>query len=88
MLTINVLNIPITFIPWEVFLFCRKLQSVSHIIIDEVHERDLLCDFLMVVVKDLVALRPDLRVILMSATLNAEKFSKYFSKIQVHQYRK
>nr|XP_022340019.1 ATP-dependent RNA helicase DHX36-like [Crassostrea virginica] len=56
-----------------------KLQSVSHIIIDEVHERDLLCDFLMVVVKDLVALRPDLRVILMSATLNAEKFSKYFN---------
>ena len=61
---------------------------MSHIIIDEVHERDLLCDFLMVVVKDLVALRPDLRGILMSATLNAEKFSKYFSTIQVHQDRK
>ncbi|XP_062607434.1 LOW QUALITY PROTEIN: ATP-dependent DNA/RNA helicase DHX36-like [Saccostrea cucullata] len=55
------------------------LKSVSHIIIDEVHERDLLCDFLMVVVKDLVAVRADLRVILMSATLNAEKFSKYFN---------
>lgn len=57
----------------------QKLKSVSHIIIDEVHERDLLCDFLMVVVKDLVALRPDLRVIVMSATLNAEKFSQYFN---------
>lgn len=55
---------------------------MSHIIIDEVHERDLLCDFLMVVVKDLVALRPDLRVIVMSATLNAEKFSQYFSEFR------
>lgn len=60
-------------------------MSVSHIIIDEVHERDLLCDFLMVVVNDLVALRPDLRVIVMSATLNAEKFSKYFSEFRYFQ---
>ncbi|XP_048776518.2 ATP-dependent DNA/RNA helicase DHX36-like isoform X2 [Ostrea edulis] len=55
------------------------LKSASHIIIDEVHERDVLCDFLMVVVKDLLAIRPDLRIILMSATLNAEKFSNYFN---------
>lgn len=58
---------------------------MSHIIIDEVHERDLLCDFLMVVVKELVALRPDLRVIVMSATLNAEKFSQYFSEFRYFQ---
>lgn len=58
---------------------------MSHIIIDEVHERDLLCDFLMVVVKDLVALRPDLHVIVMSATLNAEKFSQYFSEFRYFQ---
>ncbi|CAH1775187.1 unnamed protein product [Owenia fusiformis] len=54
------------------------LQDTSHIILDEVHERDLLCDFLMVILKDLLVQRPDLKLVLMSATLNAEQFSEYF----------
>ncbi len=49
-------------------------------IIDEIHERDLQSDFLMIVVKDLIKVRKDLKLILMSATLNAEQFSQYYSK--------
>ncbi|XP_040830767.1 ATP-dependent DNA/RNA helicase DHX36 isoform X2 [Ochotona curzoniae] len=54
------------------------LSSVSHIVLDEIHERNLQSDVLMTVVKDILNFRSDLKVILMSATLNAEKFSEYF----------
>ncbi|XP_063061354.1 ATP-dependent DNA/RNA helicase DHX36 [Engraulis encrasicolus] len=54
------------------------LSSISHLVLDEIHERNLQSDVLLVIVKDLLAVRDDLKVILMSATLNAEKFSKYF----------
>ncbi|XP_029423024.1 ATP-dependent DNA/RNA helicase DHX36 isoform X5 [Nannospalax galili] len=55
-----------------------RLSSVSHIVLDEIHERNLQSDVLMTVIKDLLNFRSDLKVILMSATLNAEKFSEYF----------
>ncbi|KAM8954331.1 ATP-dependent DNA/RNA helicase DHX36 [Pelodytes ibericus] len=55
-----------------------KLTNVSHIVIDEIHERNLQSDILMAIVKDVLICRRDLKVILMSATLNAEKFSQYF----------
>ncbi|KAL2095688.1 hypothetical protein ACEWY4_007836 [Coilia grayii] len=54
------------------------LSSISHLVLDEIHERNLQSDVLLVIVKDLLAVRDDLKVVLMSATLNAEKFSKYF----------
>ncbi|VDL26538.1 unnamed protein product [Hymenolepis diminuta] len=54
------------------------LQSVSHIVVDEVHEREMLGDFLMAMLKRILPMRPDLRVILMSATLNSMKFSEFF----------
>lgn len=44
----------------ELFLFCLQ-----------VHERDLQTDFLLVILRDLLPKRPDLRVVLMSATLQA-----------------
>ena len=56
----------------------KCLNGVSHLIIDEVHERDLHTDFLMAIIKDTLKIRPDFRLILMSATLNANAFSKYF----------
>ncbi|XP_071999076.1 ATP-dependent DNA/RNA helicase DHX36 isoform X2 [Engystomops pustulosus] len=56
----------------------QQLSGVSHIVLDEVHERNLQSDMLMAIVKDLLKCRADLKVILMSATLNAEKFSQYF----------
>lgn len=59
------------------------LQTVSHIIIDEVHERSEESDFLLLILKDLLKKRKDLRVILMSATLNAKLFSDYFGYVPV-----
>lgn len=56
----------------------RNLRGVSHVIVDEIHERGMNEDFLLIVLKDLLPHRPDLRLILMSATLNAELFSSYF----------
>uniref|UniRef100_A0A665TY72 ATP-dependent DNA/RNA helicase DHX36 n=1 Tax=Echeneis naucrates TaxID=173247 RepID=A0A665TY72_ECHNA len=56
----------------------RLLSSISHLVLDEIHERNLQSDVLLIIVKELLNLRDDLKIILMSATLNAEKFSKYF----------
>jgi HrpA-like RNA helicase len=44
----------------------------------KVHERDLNTDFLLIILKDLLARRKSLKVVLMSATLNADTFSSYF----------
>ncbi|GMF37754.1 unnamed protein product [Phytophthora fragariaefolia] len=59
----------------------RQLSGVSHVIVDEVHERNVDTDFLLSILRDLLPQRPDLRVILMSATMNSELFVKYFSSI-------
>lgn len=53
-------------------------DEVTHIVIDEVHERSIESDFLLIVLKQLVLQRPDLKVVLMSATLDAEKISAFF----------
>ncbi|TSK22801.1 DExH-box ATP-dependent RNA helicase DExH1 [Bagarius yarrelli] len=57
-----------------------QLSGVTHVIVDEVHERTEESDFLLLVLKDLMLQRSDLKIILMSATLNAELFSQYFHK--------
>lgn len=54
------------------------LSSISHLVLDEIHERNLQSDVLLTIVKDLLDQRDDLKIVLMSATLNAEKFSRYF----------
>ncbi|KAL7225922.1 hypothetical protein ACSBR1_021134 [Camellia fascicularis] len=54
------------------------LTGVSHLLVDEIHERGMNEDFLLIILRDLLPRRPDLRLILMSATINAELFSKYF----------
>ncbi|KAK6802454.1 hypothetical protein RDI58_000234 [Solanum bulbocastanum] len=56
----------------------RNLDGITHVFVDEIHERGMNEDFLLIVLKDLLPRRPDLRLILMSATLNAELFSSYF----------
>ncbi|KAL0425353.1 UNVERIFIED_CONTAM: DExH-box ATP-dependent RNA helicase DExH3 [Sesamum radiatum] len=56
----------------------RNLKGTTHVIVDEIHERGMNEDFLLIVLKDLLPRRPELRLILMSATLNAELFSSYF----------
>ncbi|KAG0582274.1 hypothetical protein KC19_3G048000 [Ceratodon purpureus] len=54
------------------------LAGVSHVIIDEVHERDVDTDFLLVVIRELLNHSPSLRVVIMSATLDASVFTRYF----------
>ncbi|RPB17409.1 P-loop containing nucleoside triphosphate hydrolase protein [Morchella conica CCBAS932] len=55
------------------------LEEVTHLVLDEVHERSIDSDFLMIVLKKLLSRRKDLKVVLMSATVDAEKFSKYLN---------
>ena len=55
------------------------LSGASHIIVDEVHERDLHTDFLLLLVKNLLAARPGLKVLLMSASVDPTVFASYFA---------
>ncbi|XP_076292712.1 ATP-dependent DNA/RNA helicase DHX36 isoform X2 [Lasioglossum baleicum] len=55
------------------------LNNYSHIILDEIHERTTEIDFTMALLKLIMSKRPDLKVLLMSATLNSESFSKYYN---------
>ena len=57
----------------------RSLADVSHVIIDEVHERSLDTDFLLVLLRDVLRKRSDLKLVLMSATLDAKMFEDYFA---------
>ncbi|XP_027855223.1 putative ATP-dependent RNA helicase DHX34 [Xiphophorus couchianus] len=63
----------------------KILDQYQVVIVDEVHERHLHCDFLLGVLRSLLAERPDLRLILMSATINIKLFSEYFRSAPVLQ---
>ena len=54
------------------------LDSITHVIIDEVHERNLDGDVLMALLKQLLPSTPHLRLVLMSATLDTDRFSSYW----------
>jgi ATP-dependent helicase HrpA len=56
----------------------RDLREYDTLIIDEAHERSLNIDFLLGYLKRLVARRPDLKVVITSATIDAERFSRHF----------
>ncbi len=60
------------------FLTEPDLSSYSALIIDEAHERTLSTDVLFGLVKDIARFRPDLKLLISSATLDAEKFSEFF----------
>lgn len=54
------------------------LTGISHVIVDEVHERDINTDFLLILLKMLLNKSQEIKVVVMSATVNSEKFSQYF----------
>jgi uncharacterized membrane protein YgcG len=55
-----------------------ELENMTHVFVDEVHERSIESDFLLMVLRDLLVKRPSLRIVLMSATLDADLFHRYF----------
>ncbi|VVD01214.1 unnamed protein product [Leptidea sinapis] len=61
----------------------QGLTSFSHIILDEVHERDTHVDLAMCMLKKILEVRKDLKLILMSATLDADVLSTYFDDCPV-----
>jgi len=61
------------------------LNNISHVLLDEVHERDINNDFLMIVLRDLLRRRQGLKVVLMSATMNLDLFRTYFDNCPVIQ---
>ncbi|WP_170139001.1 ATP-dependent RNA helicase HrpA [Marinomonas piezotolerans] len=61
----------------------KFLQNYDTIIIDEAHERSLNIDFLLGYLKRVLANRPDLKVIVTSATIDVERFSRHFNNAPV-----
>ncbi|CAH8484978.1 unnamed protein product [Heterobilharzia americana] len=74
--------------PYGSILFCtvgtmaRKmeggLRGVSHVIVDEIHERDVNTDFMLILLREMIRVNKNLRLILMSATIDISMFSDYF----------
>ncbi|XP_073454994.1 pre-mRNA-splicing factor ATP-dependent RNA helicase DHX16 [Aquarana catesbeiana] len=65
------------------FLTEPDLAGYSVVIIDEAHERTLHTDVLFGLIKDIARFRPDLKVLVSSATLNTERFSSFFDDAPV-----
>ena len=56
----------------------KALEGISHVFVDEVHERSLDTDFLLALLREALPLIPKLKVVCMSATLDANVFTNYF----------
>lgn len=59
------------------------LKKLTHLILDEVHEREHSTDLLLIAIRDGLKIHRHLKLILMSATLNARKFCEYFDNCPV-----
>ncbi|KAK2857300.1 hypothetical protein FQN49_004837 [Arthroderma sp. PD_2] len=57
----------------------QDFDNVTHLVLDEVHERTIDGDFLLIVLRRLLDTRADLKLILMSATVDAKRFSDYLN---------
>ena len=63
-------------------------MPAAQVVVDEIHERDSFADFLLIILRNVLPQHPQLRVVLMSATLHIDLFSSYFGAcpvIQVHR---
>ncbi|MDQ4085281.1 MAG: ATP-dependent RNA helicase HrpA, partial [Actinomycetota bacterium] len=61
----------------------RSLRGYDTLIIDEAHERSLNIDFILGYLKQLLPRRPDLKVVITSATIDPERFSRHFDDAPV-----
>ncbi|MGL5470049.1 MAG: ATP-dependent RNA helicase HrpA, partial [Shewanella sp.] len=61
----------------------RYLDQYDTIIIDEAHERSLNIDFILGYLKQILKKRPDLKIIITSATIDVERFSKHFNNAPI-----
>lgn len=59
----------------------RLLKAYDTIIIDEAHERSLNIDFLLGYLREILPKRPDLKLIITSATIDSERFAKHFESV-------
>lgn len=59
------------------------LQGITHIVVDEVHERDRFADFMLILLRDMLPRHPGLKLVMMSATLHIDLFSAYFGDCPV-----
>ncbi|KAM9338343.1 3'-5' RNA helicase YTHDC2 [Symphorus nematophorus] len=64
-----------------------SLTTVTHVIVDEVHERDGLTDFLLTKMRDVLQKIPTLKLILSSAALDVDLFLQYFGSCPVIKFR-
>ena len=65
------------------YLADHRLSRYSCLMLDEAHERSLNIDFLLGYLKQLLPKRPDLKVIITSATIEVERFSEFFNEAPV-----
>lgn len=60
----------------------KTMKQYTHVILDEIHERDVEMDMLLIIIRRLYSTKnPYIKIILMSATLNALKISEYFKTV-------
>lgn len=62
-----------------------KLEEFDAVIIDEAHERKVQIDLLLLLLKKTIKLRPEFKLIIMSATINADIFKNYFNEFNYKQ---
>lgn len=60
--------------------FCNK---ITHVIVDEIHEREMKTDYTLLLLKNIVASNHGMKILLMSATMNTEIFKGYFNNCNV-----
>lgn len=59
------------------------LIGISHIIVDEIHERQANVEFLLIIFKEMVLKYPDFKIVLLSANANLTTFINYFNECSV-----
>eukprot|EP01061_Rhynchopus_euleeides_P017295 TRINITY_DN28771_c0_g1_i1.p1 TRINITY_DN28771_c0_g1~~TRINITY_DN28771_c0_g1_i1.p1 ORF type:complete len:691 (+),score=317.28 TRINITY_DN28771_c0_g1_i1:274-2073(+) len=64
-------------------LTSNALEAYSCVVLDEAHERSINSDVLLGLLKELAEKRPDLKIVIMSATLNAEMFSRFWNNCPI-----